>query len=476
MITHRKSLLIALTGLLLLSGITGGYGAAEKKRERISVREAVSVALLNNQDYKIAMQRLKAADEKVNAVWGQLMPVLESEASLARQKAESGAMSMIDGQYDIKILQLKFGINPGVFYNSLQLSRKAYTAAREETNRIKTDVEYNVIKSYFDLLLAGEVVKMRRDSLAVLKANLKDVENLYRTGSVPRFELLQAQVQLKSQEPPLFEAENNYRVAMDLFNFHLGSESGDYTADESVLTATDFKKPDDPLDSKMMRLTGIAMKNRPELLQLRLKRDMARHAENANSSYYLWPTFSVGGYYGKTKYMPNPVSPTISVPGPAPMTLNPDFSQISGTSEWQTTWYVRVAATYRWGSLIPADTVRAQEREERTRVREAEEEITRLKRLVGISIKSSYSKLITSSMTIKSQKENVARAEEGLRIARESYRAGVIKNSELLSAELSLTTAKTSYINAINGYFIALAELKREMGINDEKMIFGEVK
>ena len=62
-----------------------------------------------------------------------------------------------------------------------------------------------------------------------------------------------------------------------------------------------------------------------------------------------------------------------------------------------------------------------------------------MKQLIGISIRAGYSRLLTSSMTIKSQKENVESAEEGLRIARESYRAGVIKNSELLAAEFALT-------------------------------------
>ena len=77
-------------------------------------------------------------------------------------------------------------------------------------------------------------------------------------------------------------------------------------------------------------------------------------------------------------------------------------------------------------------------------------------------------------MTITSQKENVKTAEEGLRIARESYRAGVIKNSELLTSELALTSAKTSYINALYTYYVALAELKKETGIENDNIILEE--
>jgi outer membrane protein len=435
----------------------------------ISLDEAIGIALLNNHDYKIALQKMKAADERVKGVWGQLMPALESEASLARQSAENGFMSLSDGQYDIKVVQLRFGINPGIFYNSLKLSRKAYISTREEVRRIRASISYDVIKAYFSLLLSEEMIKLRKDSLSLLRENLKDVENLYRTGSVPRFELLQAQVRLKSQEPLLLEAENNYRVALDLFNFHLGSVDAEYTVDSSILKKERFRIPEGDRDEIIQRFSASALRDRPELIQLEMKREMAEHSKNVSSSYYLWPTFSIGGYYGKTKFLANQAEVTVDTPlGP----MEPDMSAITGTREWQTTWQIRVAATYRWGTLFPTDSIRALEREERLRIRQAEEELLKLKRIIAISIKSSYSGLVTSFHTIISRRDNVETAREGLRIAKESYRAGVIKNSELLSAQFSLTEARTGYINAVNQYYLSLAELKRETGIEDEKLIF----
>jgi outer membrane protein TolC len=104
--------------------------------------------------------------------------------------------------------------------------------------------------------------------------------------------------------------------------------------------------------------------------------------------------------------------------------------------------------------------------------KQGEEEMLKLKRLIAIKIDSVYSRLITSYMTILSQKDNVDTAVEGLRIARESFKAGVIKNSDLISSDLALTTAKTSYINAIKSYYTALAELKNETGLNDNSIIF----
>ncbi|HPJ41862.1 MAG TPA: TolC family protein [Spirochaetota bacterium] len=439
----------------------------------ITVDEAVRIALESNHDFKIADLRTRESEERVNAVWGQLMPVLESEASVLRQNAESGFMSMSDGQSDIKFIQMKFGINPGIFYNSLQASKKSYSASKEELRRIKSEVEYNVIKSYFDLLLADEMTVLKKESLEVLKVNLKDVKNMYGTGTVPKFEVLQAQVRMMNQEPELFSAESGGRVALEMFNHRLGGGRKLYTVNKEVLKGE--VKPvlcNDP-DRQIDMLTSVALKNRPEVIQIRKKIEIAEHTENAYSSYYLWPSFSVGGYYGMTKLEPNAIDATFSTPLGQ---VTPDLSGISGTDDWQNTWQVRVAATYRWGALFPADSVRAREREERLKVKEGEQELARLRSAISVSINSSYSKLLTAYMTINSQRENVKTAEEGLRIARESYRAGVIKNSELLASELALTSAKTSYINALYSYYVSLAELKRETGLEDEKIILEECR
>lgn len=431
----------------------------------LALENAIAIALQNNPELIIAQQRSKQADEKIAQVWGMLYPALESEASAVRQHAENGFMSLSRGQYDLKFIQIKLGINPGNFYNSLTHSYSSYKHAKEEIKKIQSSVEHTVIKCYFDVILANEVIALRQNSINALQANALDVKRLYDTGAASRFEYLQAQVELQGQEPLLIEAVNNYSTALDVFNFHLGAPYGTYT----VVLGTVGIALKKPLPASIVdTLVEQALLHRPEVLQLDLTKDMIGDSIDAAQSVYLWPTFSVSGYYGKSYLLPD--APDIS-PFPG-QTL--DLSAITGQSTWQTAWQIRFAATYRWGSLLPVDAAQGAEREQKERLKEIEEQIKQLKRAIAIAVRSDYGKLLTAHQAVAAHKKNIETASEGVRIARESYRAGIIKNSELLHAELKLTEARMGYVMAVNDYHCTIAQLKKNTGFDCTQIIFAE--
>ena len=463
--TSLRKIRIIFIAMIAVAPATAWNGARADSNNatqpaEITLEEALASALANNQEYRISRLRVRQSRERVNAAWGQILPAIESEASLLRQGADSGAMSLSDGQYDIRVAQLKFGVNPGAFYNSLNCRTQAGALAER---KIRAQVELNVIRGYFDVILAGEMVSLRKNSMQVLEENLKDVSGLYRTGSVPKFELLQAQVKLKSQEPLVSEAENNYRTALDFFNYHLGFENHARTVKKGSYRT---RKPGG--EEILPDLIARAMANRPEIIQVSLQKEASDRSRKANQSAYLWPYFTVGASYGFTYLLPNEVDVNL------PAGVNPDFSQMTGKKEWQQTWQVRIAATYRWSSLIPVDGHNAAAREEREKTAEAEERLAQLGRLTAISIRSIHGRLATAFDTILSQEKNIETAEEGLRIAREGYRAGILKNADLLNAELTLTGARTAYIKAVYDYHVGRAELDRETGMNNDDIIFRE--
>ena len=54
---------------------------------------------------------------------------------------------------------------------------------------------------------------MQEESVRLLESQLKDQQNRFEAGTVPRFNVLQAEVALVNQQPALITARNNFRIA-----------------------------------------------------------------------------------------------------------------------------------------------------------------------------------------------------------------------------------------------------------------------
>ena len=56
-------------------------------------------------------------------------------------------------------------------------------------------------------------IGVQEESVHLLEQQLKDQQNRFEAGTVPRFNVLQAEVALANQQPSLITARNNYRIA-----------------------------------------------------------------------------------------------------------------------------------------------------------------------------------------------------------------------------------------------------------------------
>ena len=434
---------------------------------QITLNEAVSTAVTQNRDLAAAGKRAEQTKEKVTQAWGSLLPVIESQGSASRQYAESGIQALSDGAYDIRAVQVTFGVNPGALYHAVKIASEENAAVREEIRRVRYQVTSDVIQSYFSIVRARQILAIRKDSLSQLQSNYRDVSNLYKNGSVSRFDLLQAEVQMKSAEPLVLEAETILAVSLDAFNLTLGAQSGTYEPVTKAEKSPAIRLPAD--DAKILAsLTQSAMKNRPEIVQLDLRRQQTGHIAAAQESLWLWPTFSIGGNYGWNRSLAN--SPSIQG-NPA---MAGALSSVFGGDSWQNTWQIRAAATYRWDTLLPFSTQHAKKREADAAAEELRITLAQIKQGVEVAVRKDYYSFKTALLTISARTENIVTAEEGLRIARESYKEGIVRNSELLSAESALTAARGAYTDALYTCYASMANLQRDTGVDSLPIFFEE--
>src|SRR5947199_9276744 len=118
-----------------------------------------------------------------------------------------------DISYNIKVTgsQLVFNYSTfrairGTFFQR----DSAYFALRNTV-----DQTISIVKTqFYQVIVNRELIVVQEESVNLLESQLKDQQNRFEAGTVPRFNVLQAQVQLYNQIPQLIAARNNYRISI----------------------------------------------------------------------------------------------------------------------------------------------------------------------------------------------------------------------------------------------------------------------
>ena len=67
--------------------------------------------------------------------------------------------------------------------------------------------------AYYDVLLAAQQITVHEASVKLLQKELEDQQRRFDAGTVPKFNVLRADVAVANERPLLIQARNNYRIA-----------------------------------------------------------------------------------------------------------------------------------------------------------------------------------------------------------------------------------------------------------------------
>ena len=84
----------------------------------------------------------------------------------------------------------------------------AYFAFRNILDQLIATVK----TQFYQIVVNRELITVNEQSVHLLESQLKDQQNRFEAGTVPRFNVLQAEVALYNQIPLLITAQNNYRI------------------------------------------------------------------------------------------------------------------------------------------------------------------------------------------------------------------------------------------------------------------------
>src|SRR5213592_228175 len=308
----------------------------------------------------------------------------------------------------------------------------AYFAFRNVLDQLLATVK----TQFYQVVVNRELIKVQEQSVHLLESQLKDQQNRFEAGTVPRFNVLQAEVALYNQIPQLILAQNNYRIAKIILAKTLGLDFQPRRGENPPLEVVG-EMPYIPRTINLADAIELGKERRPFLKQAR-----------ANVLNQLQQVRATAGQY----------LPTITTTGGGEWVSSPTNSSWHDISKG---WLAIVQ-----GSLPIWDSgaIAGQVIQQRALLSETKITYDDDVRQVELEIQQAYSILQQNEELVKSQEKNVELADEALRLAKARLDAGAGVQLDVLNATVQLLTAQSTRLQALFGYNSSLAEFDRATG------------
>jgi outer membrane protein TolC len=294
----------------------------------------------------------------------------------------------------------------------------------------------NVKTQFYQVIVNRELIVVQEESVNLLESQLKDQQNRFEAGTVPRFNVLQAQVQLYNQIPQLIAARNSYRISVLQLAKTLGLDFNPARGNAAPVRVNgDLVYIPRKID--LLAAIEEGKRNRPFLKQQRA------NVLNAIEQVHV----AIGSWL-----------PNVNANGGGEWLSNQFNSSFGDVSKG---WLTTVTGSWPiWDSGMAWGKIQQQ------RALLSEQEITYDDdvRQVELEIQQAASNLAQNRELIQATEKNQETAAEAVRLAKARLDAGAGTQLDVLNAQVQLTTAQSTYLQALFGYDSSLAEFDRVTG------------
>ena len=345
------------------------------------------------------------------------------------------ATELSDVSYTISVLGRQLVFN-GTTYPQIRGTffqrDSAYFAFRNILDQLLATVK----TQFYQVVVNRELIKVQEQSVHLLESQLKDQQNRFEAGTVPRFNVLQAEVALYNQLPQLITAQNNYRISKITLAKTLGLDFQPRRGESPPLEVIG-EMPYNPRTIALAAAIELGKERRPFLKQSR-----------ANVLNQLQQVRATAGQY----------LPTITATGGGEWVSSPINSSWHDISKG---WVAGVQGSM---PIWDSGAIAGQVVQQRALLSEAKITYDDDVRQVELEVQTAYSNLQQNRELIVSQEKNVEQAEEALRLAKARLDAGAGVQLDVLNAQVQLLTAQSTRLQALFGYNSSLAEFDRATG------------
>jgi len=425
--THwKKPLAAALTvGFLVLN--TAVVLAAPVE---LSLEDSIALALMNNPAIKIANADKENANWGISAAKGARLPSVSLTHSDKRSGSPSSATNTGGvGDTFANNLSLKLPIYSGgsieAQIEQAKLNLKINDIGVDKSKQL---IKLNATTGYFTILSAQNSLKVNQESVDMMADHLKNVQAQYSVGVVAKSDVLRSEVELVNNQQSLIKAQNTYDLAVSNLNNIMGLPlDTDVKLKDELKTGTYALSLDDSIK--------YAMAHRPDVAQNDYNIDIAKQGVKVAES-------------GKL--------PSVN------FTAGQGWSDSTFPGTTDSGWSIGLMTTW---TPFDSGVTKAKIKQSDAALTKAVLQAQQAKDGYQLEVRQYYLSMNEANKRIGATQVAVEKAQEDYKIAGVRYSAGVGTNTDVIDAQVALTTAKNNYIQAMYDYNTNKANLDKAMGI-----------
>ncbi|MBI4662965.1 MAG: TolC family protein [Verrucomicrobia bacterium] len=431
-----------LAALSIVLFVVGKIHAAESW----TLARAISHALTNSPDARIAQKRIAAARAGIAQANSALWPQLQLQSSYTRtdnpmfvfgsilnQRAFSPSLNFNDVP-DVDNLNVR-GVLTMPLYAGGRISAgrnaaKANTgAAKANAEAVRNTLAFEVARTFHTVLKTREFIRAAEAGVRSFENNLTIASNRVNTGTALKTDMLDMQVRLAQAREDLVRDRNANALSERALRTVLGIEAGEFAVASS---APEVAPPVEDLKSEISNLKFPA---RPELAAVQEgQRAAEAQVRQAKSGY----------------------RPRVSAFG----SLDYDQGWVSDGDGNSYTAGVMV----QW-NLWDGKLTRGRVSEAQANLEAAREEERKLRLAIGFEVEQARLQLKEASERLAVTEAAVAQAQESVELTRSRFEQGLMISTQLIDADTALLAARVRRAEAEGDQRIAIAALRKALGL-----------
>ncbi|MGB8414539.1 MAG: TolC family protein [Candidatus Binatus sp.] len=447
----RPAITLLLVALFSVAARAGDTPASPR---RISLDDAIAIALRDNRTLKAAGFGSEAARDQIGVARGAMIPRLDAgeNVSYTNNPVQVFSDLLLQQDFSQKDFTLDQLNHPGFlsnFQSQVRLSFPlfeggrliaAYRAAgfaadaeRWQVVQTRQSVEFAVIQSYYSAVLAEQRVAVVDRALGAARAHLAQAQDLFAHGMVVNSDVLRTNVLAGTFEQQRIEADSQLGIAWASLAHALGDE------DERLAPLEKPAELDAAISppSQLAGLVVCAAAGRPEINIADSRMKQAQQAVTIARADYL-PTVEVAGVYENDTER---------------------FARAGNNEALLVTGRLNLFNGLATQSKVDA----AQADLSRARVLADD-----LRHSVALEVETAYRRLVAAQQGLGVARRDNAYAESALKILEDRYGSGLATNVTVLDAQTAREQADMGLVGAQVSVAIDRAALNLAIGVEPE--------